>query len=158
MLRASTKMLTLIVISSALFMTFVISSSAPSVSASSSAYPGIEFNGMKQHLQPSAMLMQGTTLMPMRAMFNLLGTQVLYNEETQTATATRGRTSIEITIGSSSALISDGTNNKTIHLSTPATMHKGTFMVPLRCVLESLGAKVDWNRATSTISIYSSRK
>lgn len=94
-------------------------------------------------------VIDGRTLVPVRALFESLGATVGWNEATQTATATKGTTIVSVQIGSTTAYVS-GTAKT---LDVPAQTVKGRTMVPARFVAESLGAAVDWESATETVKI-----
>lgn len=96
---------------------------------------------------------KGTTLVPMRAIFEALGATVQWDEKTQTVTAVRGDTTIVLTLGKKEARV----RGKAVTLVIPAVKSKGKTMVPLRFVSEALGAEVNWNPATRTITIISGK-
>jgi hypothetical protein len=80
-------------------------------------------------------------VVPLRAIFEALGAEVEWNNETRTVTATKGEIGVELTIDSKRVYI----NGKTIELDVPATIIDGRTYVPARFVSESLGASVIWN-------------
>ncbi|MEC1947655.1 copper amine oxidase N-terminal domain-containing protein, partial [Schinkia azotoformans] len=43
-------------------------------------------------------------------------------------------------------------NGKIVNFSQPAVVKNGSTLVPLRGIFEALGAKVDWNQATQTVT------
>lgn len=94
-------------------------------------------------------VIDGRTLVPVRALFESLGATVGWNEATQTATATKGATVVSVQIGSTTAYVS-GTAKT---LDVPAQTVQGRTMVPARFIAESLGAAVDWESATETVKI-----
>lgn len=91
----------------------------------------------------------GRTLVPLRAIFESLDAYVVWNANTKTITASRGKNQIELTIGKNKAFV----NNKEIKLDTPAKIQNGRTLVPLRFVGESLGADVEWNSKSRTATI-----
>lgn len=94
----------------------------------------------------------GRVLVPLRGVFEALGAFVDFNSATQTITATRGATRIQLTLGSTSAYV----NGQLRVLDVPARTLTGRTLVPLRFVSEALGAQVDWNGTTRVINIASS--
>lgn len=56
---------------------------------------------------------------------------------------------IKLTVGSKNATV----NDKPITLDVPPIIQNGRTLVPLRFISESLGAKVDWDNKTSSITI-----
>jgi len=94
----------------------------------------------------------GRVLVPLRGVFEALGAFVDFNSATQTITATRGATRIQLTLGSTSAYV----NGQLRVLDVPARTLTGRTLVPLRFVSEALGAQVDWNGNSRIINIASS--
>ncbi|MEW6388814.1 MAG: copper amine oxidase N-terminal domain-containing protein, partial [Thermodesulfobacteriota bacterium] len=89
------------------------------------------------------------TMVPLRAIFQALGAEVNWDGATQTVTATRGDTVIILVIGSPAAF-KDG---QAVTLDQPALLMGGRTMVPVRFVSEALGAEVNWDDATQTVTI-----
>ncbi len=95
----------------------------------------------------------GTTRVPMRAIFEALGADVKWDAEDKKVTAEKDGTTVELTIGEDVAYV-NGTENP---LLVPAEIKESRTMVPLRFVSEALGAKVDWEGTTKTITIASGK-
>jgi hypothetical protein len=93
----------------------------------------------------------GTTLVPLRVIFQSLGAEVNWEGSTQTVTAVKDGITIKLTIGNKTAY----KNNVPVTLLVPAKIIRESTMVPLRFVSESLGTTVNWNSATRTITITS---
>lgn len=91
----------------------------------------------------------GTVFVPMRKIFEALGATVKWDNNSKTVTGIKGNTTINLTIGSSVAMI-DG---KKQQLEAPAFSCEGNMMVPARFISESLGAKVEWDKYTKTVVI-----
>lgn len=79
------------------------------------------------------------TMIPLRAISELLGHTVLWDTRTQTATID-GYT--KVTIGKNSVQTKDGH----ILMDTQAILKNGRTYVPLRFIIEALGYKIDYNR------------
>jgi len=96
-------------------------------------------------------VVDGHTLVPVRAVFEHLGFVVGWDIVTQTATITRGTDVIIITIGST-----EFTTNGDSHMfDVQAQLIGGSTMVPIRLPLESVGYYVDWDGVSSTVLITS---
>jgi len=93
----------------------------------------------------------GTTLVPLRAIFQALGATVDWDGSTQTVTATKSQTTVKLQIGDKTAY----KNGQPVTLQVPGKVVSGNTMVPLRFVSEALGADVDWDGSTQTITIIS---
>ena len=97
----------------------------------------------------SPVIENGTTLVPMRAIFEAMGASVDWNNDTKTVTSVKGDTTIILTLNKDKATV----NGDEIPLVVPAKLVNGNTMVPLRFVSESLGAEVDWNGESRTVTI-----
>ncbi|WP_110934090.1 copper amine oxidase N-terminal domain-containing protein [Paenibacillus bouchesdurhonensis] len=98
--------------------------------------------------QPPVMR-NGSTLVPMRAIFERLGATLKWNAQTQSVVATKDDTRIELTLGSKAAK----KNGQVINLDVPGQLVGSHTMVPIRFISESLGASVKWDSATQTVYI-----
>lgn|GEM_PF-4498234 len=106
-------------------------------------------NGQKISFPVAPILQGGTTIVPLREIFEALGATVAWEQATKTVTAKKGKTTIKLTIGKRQAL----KNNQSIALGSPAQIIQGKTFVPLRFVSEALGAKVVWDGKTQIIQI-----
>lgn len=98
-------------------------------------------------------IIDGRTLVPMRAIFQALGATIQWDEATSTVTGKKGDTTVILQINSANAIV----NGKTIELSVPATIVQDKTMVPARFISESLEAAVGWDEPTQTVLIASKR-
>lgn len=106
-------------------------------------------NGVKQNFPQPALMKDGSTLVPMRAVFEALGATIKWDQATQTVTATKGDTTIMLMIGKPTAFV----NGKAVALSVPGQIINESTYVPLRFVGEALGNKVGWDGDTYTVTI-----
>ncbi|MBP2001513.1 hypothetical protein J2Z69_002558 [Paenibacillus shirakamiensis] len=91
----------------------------------------------------------GRVLLPLRAIFESLDADVLWNPKTSVVTAVKDDTTIQLKIGSKTATI----NNKSVALDVPAQTVKGRTLVPVRFVSTALGANVEWKPTTRSVYI-----
>ncbi|MFC7677915.1 stalk domain-containing protein [Paenibacillus sp. GCM10028914] len=112
----------------------------------------ILIDGVKLSTSQAPVMIQGRVMLPMRAIFEALDAKVTWNQKAQTVTAVKDRTTVVLKINSKTATI----NKQSVKLDVPAKNLKGTTMVPVRFVSESLGEKVGWNSKTKTVSITTS--
>ena len=91
----------------------------------------------------------GSNMLPLRAVFEALGAQITWNDETKTVTAIKGKITTSITINKKTALV----NGKTVEMSIPAINQGGITYIPLRFASEALGAKVNWDPEGQIIEI-----
>lgn len=98
--------------------------------------------------QPPLMI-SGRTMLPMRAIFEALGAQILWNQTTKTVTAHRDGTTIVLQVGSKSATI----NGIRVDLDVPARIINNSTLVPVRFVSDALGNSIGWNQTTQVVTI-----
>ncbi len=96
-----------------------------------------------------AMQIKGSTLVPMRDIFEALGATVKFDKASQTVYGQKGATAIILPLGALTATV----NGQPQTLPEPAQLVAGTTLVPLRFISESLGASVGWDPSTSTVTI-----
>lgn len=112
---------------------------------------GVHIDGRLQSFDAPPRVVQGRTLVPMRAIFEALGAEVQWDAATQTVTASRGATTIALTLSRAEARV----DAMTVRLDVPARIIDGRTFVPLRFVGEALGADVVWDAAARTVRITS---
>jgi hypothetical protein len=94
-------------------------------------------------------VVDGRTLVPVRAIFEALGATVDWDNTTRTATGKRGDTTVVIQIGNTTAYV----NGEAKTLDVPAQLINGRTMVPARFVSEALGCEVTWYQKTQTAAV-----
>jgi len=99
-------------------------------------------------------IVDGTTLVPMRKIFEEQGATIGFDPATSTITATKGAVTIRYAVGEKTAL----RNDESVALTTPGRIIGESTFVPLRFVSEALGATVGWEQRTRTITISSALK
>lgn len=109
-------------------------------------------DGQQLSFDQPPVIVGGSTLVPMRAIFEALGATVNWDAASQMVTATKGDTTIKLIIGMQTAQV----NGHETALSQPAQLMGGRTMVPLRFVAEALNAEVKWDGGTRSVIIISS--
>lgn len=89
------------------------------------------------------------TMLPARFAAESLGAKVEWNEELQQVTITKDDVTIVITIGSDKVLV----NGEEKTIDSPAFIENDRTYTPIRFICEELGADVDWNETTQTVTI-----
>lgn len=111
----------------------------------------VELDGKLLTFDQSAIIKDGSTLVPLRGVFEALKAEVAWNKTTRTVTAIKGETVVKLTVGESVAYV----NGKAVTLASKAEIINNATLVPLRFVSEALGAKVSWQASTETVVITS---
>lgn len=118
---------------------------APSVAGAQSV--NVIVNGQTMNFTEPPIVRAGRVFVPLRGVFEQLGASVVYANGQINATG-RSRT-VSLNIGSNQATV-DG-QPQTMDVA-PFIVNATTF-VPLRFVSQALGASVNWDDSTSTVTI-----
>ena len=124
-------------------------SAAPLVAASQQNDITVIINGQVQSFPQPPVAIDGTTLVPLRGIFEALGAKVEWDGATQTASAVKGDMQVSVQLNNKTGYV----NGKAVTLNVAPQAINGSTMVPLRFISESLGAKVEWDGATRTVTI-----
>lgn len=109
----------------------------------------VKVNGKSIDFDQAPIIENGRTLVPLRAIFESLGASVEWYSETGTVVSKKGKTTVKMTIGSST-MQKDG---KDITLDVPAQLINDRTLVPVRAIAEAFGCNVDLNGNTQTVTI-----
>lgn len=96
-------------------------------------------------------IIDGRTLIPMRALLEGLGTTVEWDETTATATAYTRTKSYEIKVTENSKTFY--VNGEAREFDVPAMTINGRFMIPVRYISEAVGATVTWDEVANIVRI-----
>ncbi|MGZ4134532.1 MAG: stalk domain-containing protein [Tumebacillaceae bacterium] len=108
---------------------------------------GVILNGVElEFADQRPAFVNSRTMVPLRKVFESMGAVVGYDNNTKIITITKGGVKVVLKQGSKTATV----NGKSVVLDQSAIVLGGRTMVPLRFISEALGAKVDWDQATST--------
>lgn len=94
-------------------------------------------------------IVDGRTLVPVRAIFEAIGATVTWDGATRTATGVRDDTTVIIQIGNKTAYV----NGEPKTLNVPAQIINGRTMVPARFISEAMGCDVTWYADTKTVGV-----
>lgn len=106
-------------------------------------------NGKSVAINPPPTIIRGATMVPVRAIADAFDATTEFNKETNSVTITLDGRKIIIFIGSQTAIV-DG---ETKLIKPPAIIFGGKTMVPFRFIAEALGAQVEWDQKTKTITL-----
>ena len=106
-------------------------------------------NGNKLSFDVPPQIVNGRTMVPLRAIFESLGATVQWLEATRSVKATLGGKTVNLAIDSSTMYV----NESAITLDAPAFVTGGRTLVPARAISEAFGATVGWNGESRTVTI-----
>lgn len=86
-------------------------------------------------------LEEGRVFLPLRRVFEALGSEVDWDSKTQSVTGRKGNTVIKLEIGKRQATV----NNEKVLMDVAGKIINGRTMVPIRFVAENLGVDVNWD-------------
>lgn len=109
----------------------------------------VNYEGSAIYFDTAPFLENGTTMVPMRAIAEKMGAEVIWSPSSKVATIKRGQDILEIPAGGTIA----NKNGQDILLDMPAKVVDGRVFVPLRFVGEQLGLNVVWDKETKTIAL-----
>lgn len=107
----------------------------------------LENQKLEFDVQPQ--IIEGRTMLPLRAIFEALGLEVGWDQETRTITGISDSKTIILKVGDSNAFV-DGVT-KTIDVSP--LIIDGRTLVPVRFIAENLGMNVVWDQEILTVKI-----
>ena len=136
------------------------SMAAPAVSAAGYDFPvgsspvNITLDG-RAVLQGEAAIINSVTYVPVRAFSELMGADdISWNAKTQTATVTKNGVSIYITGGA----LYIGANGRYFFTVERILNISNRLFVPVRAIARAFSVNVDWNNATRTVVLTSTKK
>lgn len=126
-----------------LIMSFLFSTGIERVDASST-------NPQINRIEESFIIENARTLIPMRAIFESLGAEVIWDAKRKTITGTKGETVVVLTVDSNTAKF----NGQAILLDVTPVIQNGKTYVPIRFVSQALQARVEWDSPTQTVIVH----
>lgn len=115
--------------------------------------PKVYLNGTEMTFESAPYISEERTMVPFRAVFEAVGADVIWDEETQTVIAVKQdgdqSTSVTLQVGKTDAFV----NDQKVTLDKAAEITNDFTFVPLRFVMESLGAKVEWDNDSYSVII-----
>lgn len=106
-------------------------------------------NNKEVAIKPAPQIIGGKTLVPLRAVADAFGAVVSWDADSKTASIILRDKTILITLDKDTAMI----NGNPAPIGSKAILLVGRVMVPFRFIAEALGAKVDYNGETKTITL-----
>ncbi|PKM77957.1 MAG: hypothetical protein CVU90_04385 [Firmicutes bacterium HGW-Firmicutes-15] len=109
-------------------------------------------NDQQLHFEVPPLIENNRTLVPLRAIFEAMGATVKWDQETQTATATRGNTTVVLPLNS----IQPTVNGVIYPLDVPARIVNQRTVAPLRFIGQAFGGYVAWDEEQRIITMQTS--
>ncbi len=98
-------------------------------------------------------IINGRTMVPIRAIFEEMGATVIWKDSTKSAICSKEEIIIKMTVGSKDMYI----NEQEIKMDVAPVEIGGRILVPARYVADALGADVQWSQVNNTVVICSER-
>ncbi|MDR6550008.1 stalk domain-containing protein [Paenibacillus qinlingensis] len=115
------------------------------------APPTVYLDGHPLSFETPPVIENGSSLVPMRALFEAEGATITWDENTRTVTAVKAGTTVTYRIGDMFAT----KNKEQLALPLPGKIIDGSTMIPLRFISETLGNLVKWHDYSRSITISS---
>ena len=109
----------------------------------------VTVNGEELFFDQPPIIEKGNALVPLRAIFEALGAEVLWDDNSKIVTAVKNNKTVSIEINSDELTI-DG-EVKT--MDSPAKIYNNRTLVSVRTIAESFDCKVEWEDDTKTVII-----
>ncbi|MCL1842640.1 MAG: stalk domain-containing protein [Defluviitaleaceae bacterium] len=110
-------------------------------------------DGMQVHFNDTQPIVElGRTLVPVRGLFEHLGFEVNWNDNTNTASLTRPGQYVTIVRGDAFFTV----NGQRHAPDVPPQIIDGRFMLPLRAIAEATGTEIDWDGEARTVIVSTS--
>ncbi|MGI5824761.1 MAG: copper amine oxidase N-terminal domain-containing protein [Bacillota bacterium] len=109
----------------------------------------ITTNGVQSKIDAAPALVNNRTVLPLRYVGEAIGADFKWDNTAKKVTYIKGSTKIELWINKNTIKVNGA--NKSI--DTAPTLINGRTMVPLRFVVENLGAKVKWDNTEKKVTV-----
>ena len=120
----------------------------------------VEIDGKVIEFDVNPEIIDGRTMVPLRKIFEEIGANVKWDNDTKTVSARKNKKTITMTIGSSDLQIDKGKTDdegnpiiETVTLEVPAQIVSDRTLVPARAISESFGLDVDWDENSRKVII-----
>lgn len=112
--------------------------------------PGsVYLNGEKVPFDTPPLLINGRTMIPIRALFEKMGCIVSWTDETSTANIRKGEMEISIQQDKNTVI----KNGEYLYSDTAAVNYNDRIYVPIRVISESIGCSVEYEETTGSVYI-----
>lgn len=120
-----------------------------SMTASANSEISVLIDGTAVIFDVPPQIINGRTMVPMRAIFEQLGATVTWDDATKTATGTTTDTAVSVTINSTAITI----NGEIKTMDVAPQIVDGRTLVPARFISEAFGCSIEWDDESRTVFI-----
>ncbi|GMK37477.1 hypothetical protein PCCS19_05310 [Paenibacillus sp. CCS19] len=113
----------------------------------------VTVNGQSLGTDVDPVVVNGVTLVPYSSLVTKIGGTLSLDNKTKKLTVKRNGTTVQLTIGSSQAVV----NGKTVDIGAKVITKNGRTLVPFRFLGTAFGLWVNWDAASKTASIETKR-
>lgn len=106
-------------------------------------------DGLRQTASSNIINVEGYNLLELRAVFEMLGADVSWNQYKMEATAVKDDMTVVVNMNDKTVKV----NDKYVDMPAQCQMVEGKVYVPVRCIAEAMDCKVDWDSMTQSIKI-----
>ena len=121
-------------------------------------------NGKVIDFEQKPIIEDGRTLVPIRAVCEELGAEVMWDAARETVAITKGRTMLTLTIGTNILFVyvdtaydeipsKPSSEVSYVRLDVPPKIYNKYTLLPIRAVVENLGCEASWIQKTKTVMI-----
>ena len=110
----------------------------------------VELDGTAITFDVPPQIINDRTMVPMRAIFEMLGADVDWNGDERKITGSKDNIEIVMYVDNTQMSV----NGSIVTLDSPPTIIDGRTLVPVRAIAESFGVDVLWHGEIRTVSIY----
>ncbi len=146
--------ISLIIAASLVAVTACTQASETSADVTSMPDAKIIYEGQEIEFDTAPVNIDGTILVPMRAVFEALGAKVKWDGETQSVEAKKKSKTYNLTLGSTEITESkNGEVRESVTAEQAPQLVNDSTMIPLRALGELFGLEVEWDGETQTVTL-----
>lgn len=111
----------------------------------------VYYNAAEVNFDVKPQIINGRTMVPIRAIFEKMGAYVAWDQATSTATCTKGDVVVKMTVNSNIMYV----NDSPVTMDVSPVVIDGRTLAPARYVAEAFGATVQWSQRNNAVVICS---
>ncbi len=115
--------------------------------------PAMTVNGANTIIDPASgavpIIKDGRTLLPIGAIIESIGGTVQWDADKQEMTIQVENRTIQLVVGQTTAEV----DSDSVPIDVAPQVYNGCILMPLRFIAESLGATVQWDAASQTVTL-----